>query len=115
MSLSARKSLLVVLGTFLTLAAVLQLRDTSGIVLLGWSVPDLCLWKRVFGWSCPSCGITRSCVAMMHGQPELAFRLHPLGPVVVSAAALTFGYQSWQVLRRRRAETNTAQQPAGPK
>lgn len=48
--------------------------------------PVLCPMRLLFGIPCPTCGITRSVSAILHGHLAVAFELHLLGPVVVLAA-----------------------------
>ena len=39
------------------------------------------------GYPCPSCGLTTSLAAMMHGRWAAAWRAHPFGVVMVAAVA----------------------------
>ncbi len=56
----------------------------SGRVLL--SPP--CLMRRLFGVSCPTCGLTRAFCALSHGDFTAALMFHPLSPLVYGAAWL---------------------------
>ncbi len=54
----------------------------GGVVLLlashaGVTV-RLCLFKRLTGWPCPSCGFTRGTLAFLHGHPIQAWLYNPL-------------------------------------
>jgi len=54
----------------------------GGVILLlatrtGLIVP-LCLFKRLTGWPCPSCGFTRGTLAFLHGHPIQAWLYNPL-------------------------------------
>ena len=49
--------------------------------------PVLCLFRRVTGVPCPSCGLTRSWQAAGHGRVRDAVRSHPLGPLTMAVAA----------------------------
>lgn len=54
----------------------------GGVVLLlasraGLAV-SLCLFKRLTGWPCPSCGFTRGTLAFLHGHPIQAWLYNPL-------------------------------------
>ena len=51
-------------------------------------VPELCVFRRVTGMPCPSCGLTRATIAAAHGDFGSSVRLHPLGPVALLAMAL---------------------------
>jgi len=40
--------------------------------------PDLCLFHRVTGYSCPTCGTTRGLLALAHGSWREGFAWNPL-------------------------------------
>lgn len=48
--------------------------------------PMVCLFRRVTGRPCPSCGLTRSWQALGHGRLGDSIRFHPFGPLTVLAA-----------------------------
>lgn len=39
---------------------------------------DLCLWRRLFGIRCPSCGLTRAMCSFVHGEFAQALNYNPL-------------------------------------
>lgn len=45
----------------------------------------LCWFRAVFHVDCPFCGMTRSFVALAHGELAAAVRFHPAGPVLFAA------------------------------
>ncbi len=54
----------------------------GGIILLlaprtGLTLPP-CLFKRLTGWPCPSCGFTRGTLAFLHGHLVQAWLYNPL-------------------------------------
>ena len=53
--------------------------------------PDLgvaiCMSKRMFGVSCPGCGLTRSVTATMHLELATALRMHLFGPIFIGVIA----------------------------
>src|SRR3954467_15254793 len=49
----------------------------------GFGLP--CMFLKMTGCPCPGCGLTRSVMAMMHGQVGESLRWHPLGPVLLAA------------------------------
>jgi len=61
-------------------------------------LPDLCLFHRFMGVPCPTCGLTRSWSALLHGHLEAAFRFHLLGP------PLFLGIVIWTAMRFRNTE-----------
>ncbi len=64
-----------------------------------WTFPTgglaffVCPFRWLTGLRCPLCGLTHSLGALLHGDIGLAFRYHPLGPLLVfcAAALLCFG------------------------
>jgi hypothetical protein len=48
--------------------------------------PILCLFRRVTGRPCPSCGLTRSWQAIGHGRIGDGLSAHPFGPLTMLAA-----------------------------
>ena len=51
----------------------------------GGSLGDLCPLHALAGVPCPFCGMTRSYVALAHGEVGAAVRFHPAGPVLFAA------------------------------
>lgn len=49
--------------------------------------PVFCLFRRMTGRPCPSCGLTRSWQAVGHGRIGDGFALHPFGPLTMLLAA----------------------------
>ena len=48
--------------------------------------PVLCLFRRVTGRPCPSCGLTRSWQAIGHGRIDEGLSAHPFGALTMLAA-----------------------------
>lgn len=48
--------------------------------------PEMCLFKRVTGWPCPSCGSTQAVVHLWHGHFWESILSNPLGIIVFVAA-----------------------------
>jgi hypothetical protein len=71
----------------LTLAALMT-PSSEQLALFGFDIPELCTFRRLTGWSCPGCGLTRSFVFLAHGQPVEAVRMNLLGlPLFVALTA----------------------------
>lgn len=51
----------------------------------------VCPIKQVTGFPCPSCGVTRSLVQLVHGNPGAALYLNPMG-MMVGAAMLVIPF-----------------------
>ena len=53
----------------------------SVLILLAFAMfsdPGLCIFRRVTGIPCPSCGMTRSFISLFSGDIASAFFMHPL-------------------------------------
>jgi hypothetical protein len=50
--------------------------------------PVLCPFRFLTGLPCPGCGMTRSVVALLHGDLAASVFYHPLGVAVVAGAAI---------------------------
>lgn len=68
--------LLVIVSSFF-----LQVKNDSGYIPLGKGVkiPEICLFKIVTGYNCPSCGMTRSFVSISHLDFAGAFGYNAAG------------------------------------
>jgi hypothetical protein len=72
------------LGAVVAMAAIAIGCQAAGI--------RLCLFKRLTGIPCPTCGGTRAALHLLRGDPSAAWRSHPL------AAALLLGVMVYAVL-----------------
>ncbi|MFT5679730.1 MAG: hypothetical protein ACI8RZ_000635 [Myxococcota bacterium] len=83
-------------------AASMILSPTDAVVALGgFDIPELCIWRRMTGHSCPGCGMTRSFTYMGHGQIFDAFRLHTLGPFLYTLVAVQIPLRAWRMWQSR--------------
>jgi hypothetical protein len=66
------------------LGAAAWLTPAANAVTLpdGTPVGGMCWFRSAFHVDCPLCGMTRSFVALAHGQLGAAFRFHPAGPLL---------------------------------
>ena len=72
--------LVVLLATAVCLIAAWLLKEGDGrVTLLGWPVPETCLWKSELGRPCPGCGLTRSLALAVHGRWGDSLAAHPSG------------------------------------
>lgn len=72
------------MGLLVVSIALVVLRQ-SGPGSLG--IPE-CLFHRGTGMDCPSCGMTRATHELLHGRVAAAFRLNPLGIVLIPVVAI---------------------------
>jgi hypothetical protein len=85
------------------LSMLLSLGGEPGRVdLFGLPLPPLCSWKALTGRDCPGCGLTRSFIALGHGQWRDSFRFNPAGPIWFAFIAAQIPYQAVQLLRISR-------------
>jgi hypothetical protein len=77
------------------MAFVLQVRgDQVGIAgIPGKVLPQVCWMRRWFGINCPTCGLTRSFVAMAHGQWQMAYHFNHLGWLAAGLVLLQIPYR----------------------
>ena len=69
-------------------AILLYLRGPSG---LPW-LPG-CTFHSLTGLNCPGCGMTRAAYSTLHGRIGEAFRLNPLGMILLPMAGLGIGIE----------------------
>jgi len=80
-----RRALWVILAVLLLGAACLLLyRNGPG----GTPFLPGCLFRKLTGLNCPGCGMTRATYATLHGDLGRAFRLNPLGMILLPIALL---------------------------
>jgi hypothetical protein len=87
----------------LVAAAWLVPTTTGGVATSdGTPLGALCWLHAAFGIDCPMCGMTRSFVALAHGDVGAAFRFHPAGPLLfVAMVALVVAVAVVAVRRTR--------------
>ncbi len=54
-----------------------------------------CVWRFLFHYPCPGCGITRACVALVHGDFKAAFEYNYMFislPIILHIFCLTAEY-----------------------
>lgn len=61
-----------------------------------------CPTVLIFNRPCPGCGLTTSFVALIHGNFSMAFRAHPLGPVLYVIFTLAAFLCLWGYLTENR-------------
>ncbi|HET9626215.1 MAG TPA: DUF2752 domain-containing protein [Kofleriaceae bacterium] len=86
------------------LGASLALRPAGDQVAWpgGGALGLVCPFRRLFDLDCPFCGLTRSFVALAHGDVAAALRFHPAGPALFAALAVALVALVWVGARRAR-------------
>ena len=60
-----------------------------------------CIFRENTGYSCPSCGLSRSFYAMAHLNILESFELHLMGPILYLGLVILFLKYSFEVVTRR--------------
>jgi hypothetical protein len=85
-------------GGVLVLASAMSWHGTSlTFPGLGASLPEVCTMRRLLGIDCPGCGLTRSFVALAHGDFVAAWRWNPAGLLWFAALLYQFPYRAVQL------------------
>ena len=79
-----------IVGLFVTGMALHPVSEPGGtsLELLGLRLPTLCWFRLTTGLACAGCGLTRSIVLLLHGDPAASFALHPFGMVMAGLGLL---------------------------
>jgi len=72
-------SLAIFLISILVLCRVLEIHLDGGLYFKEKCIGSTCVFLRLTDTKCPFCGISRSMVALMHGQFSDSISFHPLG------------------------------------
>lgn len=78
-------------GSLTARIVLLGLAYALFIQCTGLGIP--CVFRLVTGYRCPGCGMTHAAMALIHGQPKIAFRENPLS---LSAAPLLLLYGAYR-------------------
>jgi len=66
-----------------------------------------CIFKNITGIACPSCGVTRSVLILLHGGLKSAILMNPLGLVVATIMAITPFWLLYDVLLKKNTLYNS--------
>ena len=90
--------ILIVSAGVLLAAGILQVRPDQRVelgLLPDWPFPEVCQSKRMLGWECPGCGLTRSFIHLAHGNVHASLAVHPLGWLIALFVAAQIPYRLW--------------------
>lgn len=62
---------------------------------------DLCLWHRVTGWSCLTCGLTRATCLFARGHWRESLAMHAAGWLLLSALAAAAAWSGAEAVAGR--------------
>lgn len=95
--------LLILVGVVITLvvACALEVRGTSDVAVRGLNavLPPSCRFRAWTGLDCPSCGLTRAFVSIVHGDFAAALRFNPVSPLVFLAFLFQIPFRAAQIRR----------------
>lgn len=98
-----RHHLAILIGVVavLALALALEVRGTSEVAVrgLGAVLPPTCRFRTWTGLDCPSCGLTRAFVALVHGDLAAAMHFNPVSPLVFAACLFQLPFRAVQIRR----------------
>ncbi|MBS3763011.1 MAG: DUF2752 domain-containing protein [Planctomycetes bacterium] len=108
--------LFLVISTLAIIAARILTVSGQTVFLGGRALPEACMFKKLTGLKCATCGLTRSFVATAHGSWEQAWNFHHLGTLVFLLIAFQVPYRAicligrdlrlrWAGLERRASLT----------
>ena len=75
-------------------------------------LPDSCTFRRLSGYDCPGCGLTRSFVSFAHGDWRGALQYNPAGPLWFGVMLAQIPYRGWQIRRLHGGKPAIAWRPA---
>lgn len=79
-------------GSLTARIVLLGLAYALFIQCTGLGIP--CVFRLVTGYRCPGCGMTHAAMALIHGQPKVAFRENPLSLSVAPLLLLYGAYRA---------------------
>ncbi len=83
------------------LSFLLYLEGPSYVIIpwLGVPLPPTCGMQTTFGLDCPGCGLTRSFIALAHGDLTASLAFNPGGILVFGLVLFQIPYRIAQLLR----------------
>ncbi len=91
----------LVAASVLSLAWILRLDRDGQVVTPMWEValPQSCMFRRLTGYDCAGCGLTRSFICVARGQLVRAGGFNPAGPLVFAFVLAQIPYRLIQLGR----------------
>lgn len=89
-------------GSLTARIVLLGLAYALFIQCTGLGIP--CVFRLVTGYRCPGCGMTHAAMALIHGQPKIAFRENPLSLSVVPLLLFYGAYRAEVYIRTARTD-----------
>lgn len=91
-------SLLIAAIAVFVFAALFQIQNGDRVSLAGWTIPETCTSKAYLNLPCPGCGLTRSFVALAHGDWIASYSFHRLGWATALFVFLQIPYRTARLI-----------------
>lgn len=105
-------SMLILCGATIVASFVLTLNPDGHVAAPGAvPLPAMCGSRALFGIDCPGCGLTRSFVALAHGDCQKSLAFNRVGWLLAAAVVGQLIYRPW-MLYELRAKLPTRDWPA---
>ena len=82
----------------MVLSALLVIRPDQKVALWclpNWPAPESCMSRTALGIPCPGCGLTRSFIALAHGEFARSWNYNRMGWVLALLTAAQVPYRLW--------------------
>lgn len=92
------QTMLAIAVGVLLLSALLVIRPDQKVALWclpNWPAPESCMSRTAWGIPCPGCGLTRSFVALAHGEFARSWSYNRMGWVLALLTAAQVPYRLW--------------------
>lgn len=107
-------SILIMISSFILTPAPPQGESVS---FFGYDIPNSCPSHVIWGIDCAGCGMTRSFVAIVHGQWKEALEFNRVGPILFLLVIIQIPYRLYMLTRPMneafRPQTIWVQLPPG--
>ena len=93
---------ILALSAAIVLAAlVLNVRGEQQVLVpvVNRPLPPSCTFKRMTGWDCPGCGLTRSFISFAHGDLRAAWQFNPASWFFFPLVVVQIPYRASQLWR----------------
>ncbi len=95
-------TMLVLCAIVVALSFALQLDGGDRVTATNrWPLPVMCGSRALLGVECPGCGLTRSFVALAHGEVRRSLEFHRIGWLMFAAVVGQLVYRPWALYELR--------------
>lgn len=93
-------SLLIICSAVIVLSFLMSTSDDIKVQMpSGFTLPETCTAKQIFGVGCPGCGMTRAFINISHGRFARAWWLNPASFLMYGLVIFQIPYRSVQLFR----------------